>query len=96
MSAATASSTELSTVHVRLLDEGTDVWRPVQAERLGETTYRLAHGSVPEDENWSFQPGDIVVVEHRRGADADGQSLIAVARAMDFDERSWASRRRVG
>ena len=96
MSAATASSIELSTVHVRLLDEGTDVWRPVKAERLGETTYRIADGPVPEDEAWSFQPGDIVVVEHRQGADDDGQPLIAVARAMDFDERSWASRRLVG
>lgn len=89
MSAATASSTDLATVFVRLLDEGTDVWRPVQARRLGETTYQIANEPVPEDEAWSFQPGDIVVVEQR----SDGQSLVAVARVMDFDERSWASRR---
>lgn len=95
MSAAMASSTEISTIHVRLLDEGTDVWRPVKAQRLGETTYRLADEPVPVDEVWSFQPGDIVVVEHRQG-DGDDQALIAVARAMDFDERSWASRRKAG
>ena len=95
MSAATASSTDLSTVFVRLLDEGTDVWRPVDALRLGETTYRIAEQAVPEDEAWSFQPGDIVVAERRQG-DTDDQPLIAVAQATHFDERSWASRRRVG
>jgi len=91
MSAAMASSTELVTVFVRLLDEVTDVWRPVKAHRLGETTYKIADEPVHKDESWSFQPGDVVVVEHR----PDGQSLVAVARAMDFDERSWASRRQV-
>src|SRR6266705_115393 len=29
------------TVHVKLLDEGTDVWRPTQAEPLGEMKARL-------------------------------------------------------
>ena len=93
MSAATASSTDLSIVHVRLLDEGTDVWRPVGAERMGETTYRLADDAIPADERWSFQPGDIVVVE-RRGDQPD-EPLIAVAKATDFDAPSWASRRKV-
>lgn len=95
MSAATASSTEPVTVFVRMLDEGTDVWRPVQAFRLGETTYRIADEPIPEDEAWVFQPGDVVVVERRQGGAAE-DSLIAVARATHFDERSWASRRKVG
>lgn len=95
MSAATGSSTERATVFVRMLDEGTDVWRPVQAIRLGETTYRIADDPVPEDEAWVFQPGDVVVVEHRQGG-APETTLIAVARATHFDERSWASREKVG
>lgn len=94
MSAAMASFTDLTTVFVRLADEGTDVWRPVQAHRLGETTYRIASHPVPDDEAWTFQPGDIVVVERREG-EVD-QPLIAVAQATHFDERSWASRRKVG
>jgi hypothetical protein len=93
MSAATASSTDVTLVHVRLLDEGTDVWRPVEAERLGETTYRLTDVPIPDEERRSFQPGDIVVVE-RRGDRAD-EPLIAVAKATDFDAPSWASRRKV-
>jgi len=90
-----ASPTELSTIFVRLLDEVPDVWRPVSASRLGETTYQIAEQTVPEDEVWSFQPGDIVVAERRQG-DADDQPLIAVAQATHFDERSWTSRRKVG
>jgi hypothetical protein len=78
-----------------MLDEGTDVWRPVRAERLGETTYRIADDPVPDDEAWVFQPGDVVVVERRNGEGRE-DSLIAVAQATHFDERSWASRRRVG
>lgn len=95
MSAVMASSTERTTIFVRMLDEGTDVWRPVQAVRLGETTYRITDDPVPEDEAWVFQPGDVVVVERRLG-EARDDSLIAVARATHFDERSWASRRKVG
>lgn len=95
MSAATASSTEFATVFVRLLDEGTDVWRPVDARRLGETTYQITDQAVPDHETWSFQPGDIVVAERRQG-DADDQPLMAVAQATHFDEPSWASRRRFG
>lgn len=93
MSAAMA--TDLATVLVRMLDEGTDVWRPVKAVGLGETTYRLANDPVPGDESWVFQPGDIVVVE-RRNSDDRGESLVAVAQATHFDERSRASLRRVG
>ena len=94
MSAATASSTEIATVHVRLLDEEVDVWRPVHAERLSGVTYRLSAAPTPEDEVWSFQPGDIVVAERRAGG-PDGL-LIAVARVGEFDERSREDVRRSG
>lgn len=93
MSAAMASSTHAAIVYVRLLDEGTEVWRPVDAERLGATTYRLSERPKPEDETWSFQPGDIVVVELQDAAD---DHLMAVALATSLDEPSWAHRRKVG
>lgn len=85
MSAATASSTDSVTVHVRLLDEGVDVWRPVQAKAVSQSIYRLAETPVPPDEVWAFQPGDIVVAEPH-GATRPAM-LVAVARASDFDER---------
>jgi hypothetical protein len=85
MSAVMASSTETETIFVRLLEEGTDVWRPVPAHRLSETTYRLADTQVPEDEIWRFHPGDIVVAEHRLKGGQRTVERFAVARASDFD-----------
>lgn len=91
MLAAMASSTETTTIFVRMLDEGTDVWRPVRARRLSEATYRLDEGTIPDDETWSFQPGDVVVAEHRLDNGAPSKELFAVARASDFDKRSQAA-----
>ena len=82
------------TVHVRLLEEEIDVWRPVAAERLSDSTFQLSDTPTPEDEVWSFQPGDVVVAQHRGGL-PDGP-LIAVARVSDFDERSRENVRRSG
>ena len=67
MSAAMDSSTEGEVVYVRLLDEGTVVYRPAPAERVGSGIYRLR---APDDydssdETWEFLPGSIVVCEPR-------------------------------
>lgn len=92
MSAATGSSTDTATIYVRLLEEGTDVWRPVQALRIGSSTYEITRQPIPSDEIWSFQPGDVVVTEPRQ---ADSR-LVAVALATQFDPASWARRRKAG
>ena len=52
------------TIYVYLLDEGTDVWRPTQAQPVGLHLYRVS-GVVPTDERWQFQPGEIVRCERR-------------------------------
>ncbi len=66
-----------TTVHVELLDEGTQCWRPVLAEPLGDDRYRLI-GEQPEDETWPFSVGDIVRCEMRELS--DGRALVAVAK----------------
>jgi hypothetical protein len=57
-----------STVYVRLLDEGTDVFRPVSAQLVRDSTYLLGGENIfdPEDEHWEFPPGTTVNVEARR------------------------------
>ena len=55
---------ECSTVYVALLNEGTEVWRPVAAEQVGPELFRL-RGSVPASESWQFQPGEVVRCEAR-------------------------------
>ena len=94
MSAATASSTDVATVYVRLLNEGVDVWRPVQARRLSEATYRLSDTPAPGDEEWTFRPGDVVAGLVL--GDGLPEALVAVARASAFDARSQAAQRLAG
>jgi hypothetical protein len=67
-----------TTVYVKLLDEGTDVWRPVPAEDLGQRRYRLLPTDTydPEDEAWEFPPGTVATCEARQLS--DGVYLVAV------------------
>ena len=58
--------TEPCVVYVRLLDEGTEVARPVKAEQVGPEAFHLL-GPVPEGELWEFQPNEIVRCQRRGG-----------------------------
>ena len=50
----------MATIYISLLDEGTDVWRPVSGERVFDKVYRIT-GTPPDDtEKWEFTTGDIV------------------------------------
>ena len=52
----------MATIYMPLLNEGTEVWRPVEAVPLGRDTYRV-EGAVPEGEEWAFAPGTDVRCE---------------------------------
>ena len=66
------------TVYMPLLDEGTDVWRPVEASRLDEGVYIIL-GVVPEGERWAFPPGSKVRCQPRR---FPGETDRLVAKAL--------------
>ena len=67
---------ESSIIYVALLDEGVQVWRPVAAEHLGGTRYRILPQTYDaSDERWEFIPGDEVVCEWVRLH--DGDTLVA-------------------
>ncbi len=55
------------TVYVRLLSEGTEVSRPIQAQKLREGLYKLTETSNyhTEDEQWEFPPGSLMRCEQR-------------------------------
>jgi hypothetical protein len=53
----------IETIHMPLMNEGTVVWRPVEAEKLVDGTFRIL-GPVPADEEWMYQPGAVVVAKH--------------------------------
>lgn len=64
------------TVYVALLNEGVDVWRPVEAEPT-PAGYRLLQtpDCDPDDEAWEFPPGSFVRCEVRRLS--SGPALVA-------------------
>jgi hypothetical protein len=57
-------------VYIALMDEGVDVWRPVDVEDLGDSTYRIVSiNADPDSERWQFTTGDVVRVRRRQFAD---------------------------
>jgi hypothetical protein len=78
--AVTNRSTEeaLTTIYMPLLNEGTDVWRPVDAMKITNLGYMVTQPQ-PADEEWAFQPGHILRCEERQLN--DGPKLVAVAKA---------------
>lgn len=71
------------TIYVKLLDEGIDVWRPVNAEKVknGSAFYILPSPDniQPDGEAWEFSPGSYVLV---REVNLEGKvSKVAFERA---------------
>ncbi|WP_413578602.1 hypothetical protein ACLVWU_08700 [Bdellovibrio sp. HCB290] len=78
-------------IHVRLLDEGVDVWRPVSAVKQNESNVYLILPSpsnvIPEGEHWEFSPGEKVFAEKRELS--DGPALIAYKRVIFERKTIW-------
>jgi hypothetical protein len=67
-------------IYVALVDEGVDVWRPVQAEHLGDNLFRILDQSYDRAiESWQFEPGDVVLCEMIESS--DGRILAAIRKA---------------
>lgn len=68
----------LCTIMMPLLDEGVDVWRPVEAEVLPDGHYRITtENESPDVERWAFTTGQVVSCDER---EFDGAlQLVAVA-----------------
>jgi hypothetical protein len=67
-------------VYVRLLDEGTDVWRPVRAIPLANGIFEIGEPEDydPETETWEFPPHTKVTCARKKFAEGD-EGLVAVA-----------------
>lgn len=80
MSAATASDTDAVMVYVRLLGEGTVVYRPAPGTPEGPQLVRLLMPDDydADDEDWEFKPGTLVRVERRRLSEGDVAVAVAV------------------
>jgi hypothetical protein len=67
-------------VYVRLLDEGTDVWRPAPAIPQADGTFKIGKPADydPEAERWEFPPQTRVKCVRKKFADGD-EPLVAIA-----------------
>jgi hypothetical protein len=75
--------TNVVQIYVALLDEGTDVWRPVQAEHLSSNVYRILSQSYDRQiESWQFEPGDVVLCEMIESS--EGRILAATRKADQY------------
>jgi hypothetical protein len=63
-------------IYLPLLNEGTDCWRPVEAEQVGTNSYRILEIQ-PEDEDWPVRTGDVVTCKPHRFSDgSEGFSAV--------------------
>ena len=80
MLAAMDSNTKrmTKTIHVRLLNEGTEVSRPTEGREIGEGLYEIlpTFDYDPADEDWEFPPGSHVRIAKQESD--DGEYFIAV------------------
>jgi hypothetical protein len=65
------------TLYMYLLEEGSDCWRPVQAEPLGNELFRVL-GPMSDDEVWEFPP-DSIVATRRKSFSSGSLGLVAIA-----------------
>ncbi len=74
--------TETYKIYVNLLDEGTNCWRPVNAERVQDNCFKITSVNPdPEDENWQFTTGTVVRCEEKELS--GGKALVAIEEAHE-------------
>jgi len=58
-------TTNKKIIYIPLLDEGTEVIRPTYGELITDNIFRVlpTSGYNPEDEDWEFPPGSLVICE---------------------------------
>jgi hypothetical protein len=72
---------QMTTIYVPLLNEGTDVWKPVTAEPISRAIYRIVSESPDSDtEEWVYGPGQEVAVEEHVFQQGE-RGLVAVSAA---------------
>lgn len=66
-------------IYVRLLDEGTEVFRPVKAVHIKNNIYSILKTSKFLHEKWEFKPGSTVLCEEI----AENGELLVIAKKLN-------------
>jgi hypothetical protein len=56
-------NSEIKIIHIKLVDEAVNVWRPVFAREVQRGKYMVMDQDIPDFEIWEFLPGQTVSVE---------------------------------
>jgi hypothetical protein len=74
-------------IYIPLLDEGIDVWRPIDAEKIGVDTYLIPATYNPQSqgETWQFPPGSIVACKPRKTSDG---IILAAIQLLDSNRQA--------
>ena len=69
-------------IYVKLLDEGTEVYRPANARVVspGVAEIICPEDYDPEDEKWEFKPGSVVNISKKQLTDAEVFVAMSLAR----------------
>ncbi|MHC4740778.1 MAG: hypothetical protein ACYS8Z_02635 [Planctomycetota bacterium] len=71
-------------IYIYLLNEGTDVWRPVEAEQVQGDIWRItSENDNEDDEQWQFRTGDCV--RCREKVFQDGKKGMVAVEKVDID-----------
>jgi len=69
------------TIYIKLLNEGSEAWRPTLGEEMRDNIFRVLPTSDydPEDEEWEFIPGSIVRCKLQQKSDRGKPNYVFVA-----------------
>ncbi len=69
-----------TTIYVKLLEEGTECWRPVDANRTPGAIFEIiSKNPSPDDQQWEFNVGQFVRCEKQRlSGEVSGFHWVAV------------------
>lgn len=69
-------------IYTKLLGEKMEVWRPVEAVKMGNDSYKIiSPNPEPKIEKWEFSKGDLVQCENKIFSNGD-KGVIAVKKII--------------
>ncbi|PLX76610.1 MAG: hypothetical protein C0615_06560 [Desulfuromonas sp.] len=78
----------MAEIHIFLMYEGPNSWRPVQSHHVREDQYLIPQKTVvPEGEHWKFKPGETVRCQKRLLSEKE--CLVAICRVSPETE-NWS------
>ncbi|MGB8490346.1 MAG: hypothetical protein WCE64_04760 [Bacteroidales bacterium] len=66
-------------IYIKLLEEGTDVYRPVKALKVEEGKFKILD-TQPEDELWEFEAGELVLCDYKK---LEGEMLLVAMKKVN-------------